>query len=432
MTADWGSLTGIAAAREGVAALKAYAWIVVTLAIAGLVVGYVTAKPEGESKYRMWVTTQALGSNGSVTGLGISTPLGPQAADFLGEGILNRVEASTGHSYDYLIDHLTLTQPPDGGPNPPIALIASGDSEAAARTLLLAWTTAVHQARLRYVSSVLSRGERGLRKGLARAIVLKEPVTQQAIANLLARMQALRATLTVDYAVERRPKAYGEATVSRPREAVVGGGAGLIAGLALALLISLLGGRLRTAEGIEAALGVKLLADLRSPEATPSAEHARERLRSIGGGPQPATVLLVPCGGVPSDAATRLSDALGDATQARVTGPPGEPGLLEELARADACAVVAEPGSLRRADATALRTEPRRGRDRLRRAGRRLISAPSPGRARSSGSSGRRSSRGRRARAPALCHDGRLRRPCRGRPAPTRSPAPARQAHRSR
>lgn len=357
MVADGGSLIGIAAAREGVAALKAYAWIVVALAIVGLVVGYLTGKPEDESKYRTWVTAQALGANGSVTDLGISTPVGPQAADFIGEGILNRVEASTGYSYYYLIDHLALTQPPDGGPNPPIALIASGDSEAAARRLLLAWMTAVHQARLRYVSGVLSRGERGLRKSLARAIVRRETGTQEAIGDLLARMQTLRATLTVDYAIARKPKAYEESTVSRPREAAVGGVVGLIAGLALALLASLLGGRLRTAEGIEAALGVKLLADLRSPGATPSAEHARERLRSIGGGSQPATVLLVPCGTVASDAATRLSDALGEGAEARVTAPPGEPGLLEELARADACAIVAEPGALRRADATALRTE---------------------------------------------------------------------------
>lgn len=357
MATDGGSLIGIAAAREGVAALKAYAWIVLALAIIGLVVGYLTGKPEDESKYRTWVTTQALGANGSVTDIGISTPIGPQAADLVGEGILNRIEASTGYSNDYLIDHLALTQPPDGGPNPPIALIASGDSESAARRLLLVWMAALRQARVRYVAGVLSRGERGLRKSLARAIARKEPVTQEAIGNLLARMQALRATLTVDYVIARMPKVYEESTVSRPHKTAVGGVVGLIAGLVLALLASLLAGRLRTAEGAEAALAVKLLADLRSPGATPSAEHARERLRSIGGGRQPATVLLVPCGPVASDAATRLSDALGEGSEARVTRPPGEPGLLEELARADACAIIAEPGALRRADATALRTE---------------------------------------------------------------------------
>jgi hypothetical protein len=350
-----GSLTGIAAAREGVFALKAYAWIVVGLTIAGLVIGYLTSAPHEESKYRVWVTAQALGANGGVTGLGISTPDGPQAADFLGEGILNRVEAATGHSYDYLIDHLKLTQPPNGGPNPPIELIAGADSEAAARDLLGDWMAAVHQARMHYVKGLLARGEAGLQKSLNAAIRRNEPVTQRAIVDLLARMQALRPTLAVDYAIERKPKAYDEATVSRPRKAVIGGIAGLIAGLALALLIALLGGRLRTPEGVEAALGLELLADLRSPQGIPSAEHARERLRSLGSGSLPSILLLVPCGDVPTDAAASLSKALG--LEVKLTEPPGHQGFLQALERADACAIVTKPGAVHRAEATALRAE---------------------------------------------------------------------------
>lgn len=358
MLEQGGSLTGVAAAREGVAVLRAYAWLVVGLAIAGLAVGYLTATSKDESKYRVWVTAQALGSNGAVTGLGISTPDGPQAADFLGEGILNRIEAETGYSYDYLIDHLGLTQPPDGGPNPPIELIAGGDSDSAARDLLGTWMAAVHQARRRYVDRLLAKGEQGLRKSLTRAIELNEPVTRRAIVDMLARMQALRATLTVDYAIERKPKVYEESTVSRPRKAVIGGVVGLIAGFVIALLVSLLGGRLRTVEGIEAALGAELLVDLRSPLGVPSEEHASKRLRSLGNGQLPSLLLLVPCGDLsPDEAAVRFSKALGEGTEVRAAGPLGQPGVLDELERADACVIVASPGAVRRAEATALRAE---------------------------------------------------------------------------
>ncbi len=351
------SLTGIAAAREGIAALRAYAWLVIGLALIGLLVGYLTGGPSTESKYRSWVTTQALGANGSVTDLGISTPDGPQAADFLGEGILNRVEASTGSSYDDLVEHLAVSQPPDGGPNPPIALIAGGGSEAAARTLLAAWMAAIHEARVHYVSGVLARGEEKLKKSLTRAAVRSEPATQKAIVSLLARMQALRGTLAVDYAVVRKPKVYEAASVSRAHEAVIGAVAGLVAGLALALLISLAAGRLRTAEGVEAALGVERLADLRSPRGIPSSEHARERLRALGGGSLPSTLLLVPCGDVPADTAGDVASALGEGIEVKITEPPGGPGVLAELERASACAIVVRPGAVRRADANALRAE---------------------------------------------------------------------------
>jgi hypothetical protein len=352
-----GSLTGIAAAREGIAALKAYAWLVVVLAILGLAVGYLTSGSEEESKYRAWVTAQALGANDSVTAIGITTPDGPQAADFFGPGIVTRLEESTGRDYEYLIDHLSLSQPPDGGPNPPIALIAGADSDTAARRLLLAWMTAVHEARSHYVSGVLIRGEHGLQKSLARAGARNEPATQKEIADLLARMQALRGSLSVDYAIYRRPKAFDEATPSRARAAAAGGVAGLIAGLALALLLSLLGGRLRTAEGVQAALGIELLADLRSAGGIPSPEHARERLGSLGNGQPPSLLVLIPCGKVTTDAAATLSDALGAATEVRLAEPAGGSGLFSELERADACAIVAGPGSVRRAEATALRAE---------------------------------------------------------------------------
>jgi hypothetical protein len=350
-------LTGIAAAREGIAALKAYAWLVVLLTVIGLLVGYLTADSHQESKYRVWVTAQALGANGGVTGLGISTPDGPQAADFLGEGILDRVGAATGHSYDYLIEHLTLTQPPNGGPNPPIELIAGADSEAAAQTLLRDWMTAIHEARMHYVKTLLSKGEAGLRKSLAAAIRRNEPVTQRAIVDLLARMQALRPTLAVDYSIERKPGAYDEAAVSRARKTAIGGVAGLIAGLALALLLSLLGGRLRTAEGIEAALAMDRLAELRTPQGVPSAEHARERLRALGNGALPSSLMLVPCGDVSAEASAAVSAALGEGIDVRVTDAPGKAGVLEDLERADACAIVASPGAPRRAEVSALRAE---------------------------------------------------------------------------
>lgn len=352
-----GSPTGIAAAREGAAALRSYAWLVVLLTVLGIIAGFVVGGLSGESKHRVWVTAQALGGNNAVTDLGISTPDGPQAADFLGDGIVTRLEATTGRSYDDLTDHLELEQPPDGGPNPPIGLIAIAGSEAGAQELLGDWLAAIRQARLRYVRGVLARGELGLRKDLRRAIANDEPDTRREIVDLLARMRVLRSTLGVDYAILKAPRSVPDETVSRPRAAVIGGGTGLIAGLALALLISLLGGRLRTPEGVEAALGFELLADLRAPGGVPSAEHGRERLRSAGGGSPPAELLVVPCGDVPSGVAEKLSSALGEGTDVKVTEPLGQPGLVARVESAPAWAVVASPASVRRSEAAALLAE---------------------------------------------------------------------------
>lgn len=357
MLAQGGSPTGIAAAREGVAALKSFAWLVVALAALGLLAGYLLGGPADGAKYRVWVTAQALGTNGSVTDLGISTPDGPQAADFLGEGIIKRLEASTGHDYDYLTENLELNQPPNGAPNPPIALIANAGSEAEAKALLVAWLKAVHEARQRYVSGVVARGEKKLRKSLALAAKRGEPATEKAVVDLLARAQALRGTLSIDYSILRAPRLVTATAVSRPRSAVIGAGVGLIAGLALALLLSLLGGRLRTAEGVEAALGIEMLADLSSARGVPSAEHARERLRSLGAGRLPGELLLVPCGSVAPEAIARLSDALGEGVEVRAAGEVGQAGLLTGLERAEAWAVVASPGKARRAEATALSAE---------------------------------------------------------------------------
>jgi hypothetical protein len=352
-----GTLTGIAAAREGVATLRDYAWLVVALAVLGAIAGYAISASRADGEYSVWVKAEALGTNSSVTDLGISTPEGPQAADFLGQGILNRLERATGDSYDYLTSHLKLEQPPTGGPNPPIELIADAGSEAESRVLLAAWMKAVHEARTRYVSGVLARGEKGLEETLRRARMKGEPATRQAVVELLARLQALRPTLQVDYSIVRTPRAVDGEEVSRPRSTLVGAVGGTIAGLALALLLALLGGRVRTAEGVEAALGVELLADLRSPRALPSAEHARERLRVQSGDGMPSGLLLVSCGEVAADGADRVRAAVGEGVDVRPAPSMGQPGLLSELERAPAWAIVASPRSMRRADAEALRAE---------------------------------------------------------------------------
>ena len=78
MPEQGGSLTGIAAVREGVAALRAFWWLVVALAVVGLLIGYLGSEPSGESKYRAWISTEELGANSSVTNLGISSPRVPR------------------------------------------------------------------------------------------------------------------------------------------------------------------------------------------------------------------------------------------------------------------------------------------------------------------------------------------------------------------
>jgi hypothetical protein len=351
------SLTGIAAAREGVAALRAYAWVIVVLAVGGALLGYLIHDSASGSEYRAWITARPLGANSSVTDLGVSTPDGPQAADFLGKGVIVRLEAATGQSYDYLTKHLELSQPPNGGPNPPIALIAKAGSGPAARDLVSTWLAAIHQARLRYVNDFVSRGKRALQKQLDRAIAQKDSGTEKAIVDLLGRMEVLNATLTVDYSITHIPRPFVAPPVSRAKSAAIGGVAGLLAGLALALVLALIGGRVRTAEGIEVAFGCEVLADLRSPRGIPSKEHARERLRSLRNGELPSVLPLVPCGSLPAGSITELSTALGEGIEARATEPIGQPGLLNELREADTWAVVVSPGGVRRAEVAAFRVE---------------------------------------------------------------------------
>jgi hypothetical protein len=108
---------------------------------------------------------------------------------------------------------------------------------------------------------------------------------------------------------------------------------------------------------VEAALGVELLADLRSPRALPSAEHARERLRVQSGDRMPSELLVVSCGEVAADSADGVRAAVGEGVEVRPAPALGQPGLLSELERPPAWAIVASPRSVRRADAEALRTE---------------------------------------------------------------------------
>jgi hypothetical protein len=170
-------------------------------------------------------------------------------------------------------------------------------------------------------------------------------------------MQALRATLDVDFTVTRRPRADDTGAVSRPRGAAIGAVGGLIAGFAVALLISLVSGRLRTAEGIQEALGIELLADLRSAKGIPSSEHARQRLRALGDGSPPTSLLLVSCGDVGPGASEKVSAALGEGVEVRAAPALGEPGLLRELEEGGAWAIVATPGAVRRGETAALHAE---------------------------------------------------------------------------
>ncbi len=306
------SPVGQAAAREGVAALRARAWLLVLLVVIGAGAGYLLGQDSG-SVWRAWIISQSLGANRAVTETGISTPEGPQAADFLDGHVLTRLEKTTGKSYEFLIDHMTLAQPPNGGPNPPVLLVPEVDDLGESKELLLDWLQAIHVIRTTRVQAALARGEAGLRKDLAKFERQDRPVNARELENLLARISTLRSTLTTDYAVFKGPREIPQASSTRGKSAEVGAIAGLIAGVALALVIALLDGRMRTREGLEAASDIELFADLRSAGAVPSGEHARARLLALGGGSMPAPVLCLPCGSIDlGEAQKRVSDALGE------------------------------------------------------------------------------------------------------------------------
>lgn len=351
------SPTGLAAAREAVAALLARAWLVVGLVVLGLVAGLLLApSTDNGARYQVSVAPQALAANGSVVAVGISTPIGPQPADFLEDPVLVRVAAKTGLSYEYLTDHLTVEQPATESVFPPILLTAEADTEAEARKLLAVWLQTVREVRHKRVAGRLDRAEEALKDDLRRAVAKgTETIKAKSIVSLNTRIQTLRATLPVDFAVLRDPHPVAPKGVSTARGAVLGAIGGLIVGVVLALLIALVDGRIRTREGYEVALGLPALADLRKPQALPSVEHARESLRGERG--LPGALLLVPCGDADAaEAAKKLAAGL-DGVDVQATTQLGEPGLLERLGSAEAWAIAVEAGAASRREAAALSAE---------------------------------------------------------------------------
>lgn len=357
MRAQGGSATGFAAVNEGLAAVRTRWWLVVALAALGLLAGYLLSSSNDETAYEAWLTSQPLGNNRSVTEIGISTPEGPLASDFLEGTVSERIERKTGLSHDFIIAHLLIDQPPNGGPNPPISLTTEAGSAEEARRLMTVWLATIREVRAAKVQRTLDRGERGLEKDLKRAQRRGQPASQRLLAELLARMRPLRATLSVDYAITQRPRPQ-TTTSSHVRSAGIGMVGGLVAGILLALAVALADGRIRTKEGLEAALGVELLADLRAGSSVPSAEHAKRRLRAIAGGDAPATLTLVPCGRVDSArAVTRVGDALGHPPEVSAVDGLRDLSALAEESAPGTWAIVAEPGAARRDDVAALNAE---------------------------------------------------------------------------
>jgi len=362
------SPTGFAAAREGVAALRARVWLVALFAIVGLSVGAIlgvsASADDGDEEYRAVLTSAGLAGNAAVFTAGISTPPGPQLAEFATDSIIDRVARVTGRSREYLLPRLTVDQSPiDSIGQALIELTTHGESTQSARALLLAWLSAIEDVRHRHVQRVLAKGEQQLRIERRRAIRDGRGNLQRQIDQALVRLSVLQGTAGVDYVIVRAPMEVGgdqpAGLRSKLKSAFIGGFGGLIAGIAVALIAALLDGRLRTVEGIEVASGIPVLADLRPQgDGVPSAEHARERLKVIGGGDQlPSPLLVVPCG---SDIEVRddlLVDALGDEVDVRVSAPVGQPGFVGCLASADAWVVATRPGEVSRADVTALRAE---------------------------------------------------------------------------
>jgi hypothetical protein len=291
--------------------------------------------------------------------IGVSAPPGPQPADFTSDPVIDRLAEKTGRSNDYLLEHLEADQPPAGVPYPPINLIAEADSEEQAKRLLAAWMATIREVRHERVATALDSSEEVLEEALRKAVAQRpgeESVKVKSIISLLTRLDSLRASFQVDYSIFRQAAPAPAEGVSRLRGAVLGAGGGLVVGIALALLIALFDGRIRTREGYEVALGVAPLADLSEEGGLPSLDHAREKLRDEDGS-LPASVLLVPLGQVDAaGAAGQLASALGGA-EVRVTEPLGRPGLLEELASAPRWAVVAAPTAADRGEASAFRGE---------------------------------------------------------------------------
>lgn len=344
---------GLAAAREGLAAMRDRLWIIVLAAIVGCAVGLATGGEDDTSEAYATLLAKPLGSNSGFTGLGVSTPVGPLAADFVTDEIISDVARATGEDFHYLLTRLMISQDPVSSPvtGPPIGLVVQvgPGGRAEAEELLAAWLDAIRRARSAFVREQTKAALDAVRTEAEKAA---DAGARQVAREARFRALVLDATRQRDFVVIRGPRYQTLSGQSPLRDGAKGLAAGIAIGLLLALSAALLDGRIRTPAGIAAAFGAPLVGDLR-PDGDPPAGFAREwaqaRAAGGGGGGGPGVLLAV------GDADARAAvDRLGDGAPLVAADGLQGPGTLARLAEAPVYLVLARPGGVTRAEASAL------------------------------------------------------------------------------
>lgn len=342
-------LVGGAAVEEAVATVRAKILLVAAITLLGLVVGIVVgAGKNPPQELEMRVKLSPIGANGTAVSLGVSTPRGPLAADFVSAEVLNPLAKRLGRSRSQLEGEIGLRGV--AGAAEQLFMVVSGD-DAAARKLLFAWYAQVQRSQRAAVALALRQTKEAYVEELNEIEPLRS--RQDALENI-ARLTGLSGSLRTTVSILDEPEATQVASRSLAFYVIVGLAAGLIGGLAIALGIGLLERKLRTPAALSAQFGLPIVADLRDDGGAEDQASLLERMKIAVHG-EPSELLVVEAG--PQGSATDAAGRLKQIPSPLGVGPIGSAEALAGVGSGAPWVVAVRPGATRTDQAADLRGE---------------------------------------------------------------------------
>jgi hypothetical protein len=341
MSGSFSRPVGSAAVKEAIAIIRARALVVLIVATIGAIggVAFGVARQEGGTRVAIRLGLYPLSENQATIDLGVSTPVGPLAADFSSDEVLAEVASRSHVSLDALRDRLRV----QGVPLDPHQMIlqASGEDEGNAMALLRDWLAAIQAQRREFIVRRIDAARRGLLHELHRA---RLPLDRREALDNLTTLAALAGSLRTDVVVLRRPYRVDSAIRSPVFYGLIGVLLGVIAGAAVALGIGVLDRRLRTPTAIAARFGFPVIADLGTDQGV---HELRRRVELAGASKDGGSLVVVEAGD--GKAADRVARGLGDRLGCPVVaaGAVGDVETLTQLRDATVWVIAVTPGATR-------------------------------------------------------------------------------------
>lgn len=343
---------GGAAVQEAFATVRARGFLVVLVAVVGIVGGLIYGHSKTtDSSSIARLQLQPLSENSTVISVGVSAPVGPIAADFKSERVLAELSRVTGIDEDELDSELRIAGVL-GDPHQMELELPSDGLGIPVQALFRAWMVAIQRERHSYIDHVLNSTKRAFEEELHQA---QRTRSRSEIFKSLARLTGLQGSLKSDVSVLRRPQEVTTASRSPVYYAVAGGLVGLVAGIALALGVGLLDRRLRTPAALAAQFGLPVIADLRDRKGAEPLAHRLRAVEQSGGQASPLVIVEAGSLGSAAVAAEALKDAL-DAEVVATGAIAGDDGQAA-IRGAGSWVLAVSPGKTRADQAAGVATE---------------------------------------------------------------------------